>query len=93
MAVRLSKTIPVTGREGPQCCETPYFPDNRLIDGGEVSLTRRPPFTSPGRFLVAISVRGRVDNRVTVRLEGSDQLKNQMTSSGIEPPILRLVAQ
>jgi hypothetical protein len=32
--------------------------DNRLADGDEVvRLTRRPPFTSPGRFLVPISVR------------------------------------
>jgi hypothetical protein len=55
------KAIPVTGREGPQGCETsrlPHFLDNRLTDGGEVvSYTRRPPFT-PGRFLVLISVRG-----------------------------------
>jgi hypothetical protein len=38
----------VTGRGGPQGCETPRFPhflDNRLSDGGEVvSLKRRPPF-------------------------------------------------
>jgi hypothetical protein len=43
------KAIPVTGREGPQGCETsrlPHFIDNRLTDGGEVvSPTRRPPFT------------------------------------------------
>jgi hypothetical protein len=43
------KGIPVTGREGPEGCETsrlPHFPDNRLTDGGEVvSPTRRPPFT------------------------------------------------
>jgi hypothetical protein len=49
MAVRLSKAIPVTGRVGPQGCETlrlPHFLDNRLTDGGEVvSLTRWPPFT------------------------------------------------
>jgi hypothetical protein len=42
------KAIPVTGRGGPQVCDTsklPHFLDNRLIDGGEfVSLTRRPPF-------------------------------------------------
>jgi hypothetical protein len=42
------KAIPVTGREGPQRCETsrlPHFLDNRLTDGGKVvSLTRRPPF-------------------------------------------------
>jgi hypothetical protein len=43
------KAIPVTGREGPQGCETSrlsHFLDNRLTDGDEVvSLTRRPPFT------------------------------------------------
>jgi hypothetical protein len=33
--------------------------DNRLTEGGEVvSLTRRRPFTPPGRSLVLISVRG-----------------------------------
>jgi hypothetical protein len=55
------KAIPVTGREGPYGCETLRLPHflNRLTDGGKVvSLTRRPPFTSPGRFLVLISVRG-----------------------------------
>jgi hypothetical protein len=43
------KPIPVTGRGGPQGCETsrlPHFIGNRLRDGGEVvSLKRRPPFT------------------------------------------------
>jgi hypothetical protein len=61
--------------------EAPTFsPDNRLTDGGEVvSLTRRPPFTPPGRFLVLISVRGWIDPRAIVRLEGLDQLKNLIT--------------
>jgi hypothetical protein len=50
VAVRVaSKAIPVTGRGGPQDCETSRFPhllDYRLTDGGEVvSLTRRPHFT------------------------------------------------
>jgi hypothetical protein len=39
--------IPVTCRGHPQGCETsrlPHFLDNRLTDGGEVSLTHRPPF-------------------------------------------------
>jgi hypothetical protein len=56
------KAIPVTGRGGPYGSETsrlPHFLDNRLTDNSEtVSLTSRPPFTPPGRFLVVISVRG-----------------------------------
>jgi hypothetical protein len=42
------KSIPVTGRGGPYCCETlrvPHFLDNRLKDGCKVSLTRRLPIT------------------------------------------------
>jgi hypothetical protein len=43
------KAIPVTGRGGPQGCETSRLPhslDNRFTNGGEVvNLTRRPPFT------------------------------------------------
>jgi hypothetical protein len=43
-----AKAIPVTGCGGPLGCETsrlPHFLDNRFAVGGEVSLTRRPPFT------------------------------------------------
>jgi hypothetical protein len=39
---------PITGREGPWGCGTSRLPhrlDHRLTDGGEVSLTRRLPFT------------------------------------------------
>jgi hypothetical protein len=45
--------------------------------------TARP--LPPGRFLVLISVRGWVDLRVIVQLEGLGHLKNPVTSSGIEP--------
>jgi hypothetical protein len=40
------KTVPVTGRGGPQGCETwrlPHFSDSLLTE--VVSFTRRPPFT------------------------------------------------
>jgi hypothetical protein len=47
----------------------------------------------PGRFLVLISVRGCVDSRAIVRLAGLGQLKNTMTSSGLEPATFRLIAQ
>jgi hypothetical protein len=43
------KAIPLTGREGPEGCETsrlPHFIVNRLTDGGEVvSPTCQLPFT------------------------------------------------
>jgi hypothetical protein len=44
------------------------------------------------RFLVLIAVRGLVDPRAIVWLEGLGQMKNPMTSSGTEPVTLRLVA-
>jgi hypothetical protein len=40
---------------------------------------------TPGRFVVLISVKGTVDPRAIVGLEGLDQLKNPITSSGIKP--------
>jgi hypothetical protein len=46
----------------------------------------------PGRFLVLTSVRGRVDPRVIVWLEGLSQSKNAMTSSGIDTATFQLVA-
>jgi hypothetical protein len=45
-----------------------------------------------GKILLLISVRGWVDHRATVRLEGLGQLKNPMTSSWTEPATFQLVA-
>jgi hypothetical protein len=46
----------------------------------------------PERFLILISVRNCVDPRDIMRLERLGQLKNLMTSSGIEPATFRPVA-
>jgi hypothetical protein len=47
----------------------------------------------PGRFLVLISVRGRVDPRDIGRLEGLGKWKNPITSPGMKPSTFRLVAE
>jgi hypothetical protein len=62
-------------------CETsrlPHFLDNRLTNGAEVSLMRPPPFTPRKKFLILISVRGSVELRAIVRLEGLRQLKKKI---------------
>jgi hypothetical protein len=61
-----SKAIHVTVRGDPYGCETsrlPHFLDNRLTDGVELSALHVGHPLPPGRFLVLISVRGRVDRR------------------------------
>jgi hypothetical protein len=44
-----------------------------------------------GRFLVLISVRGLVDPRAIIQLEGLGQLKNPVASSGIKLATFRLI--
>jgi hypothetical protein len=76
--------IPVTGHGGPWGCERsrlPHYLDIRVRDGGKVvSPTGRPPALYPQvsflRFLVLISVRGRVDTRVIVLTEELRKLEN-----------------
>jgi hypothetical protein len=59
----------------------PRFLDNRRTGGGEVSLTRRPRFTSQGIFLILISIWGWVNPRAIVRPKGLDTLTKK--SSGL----------
>jgi hypothetical protein len=57
--VKLSLYQAMEAHRGCETLRVPQYLDKRLTDGGKVvSLTRRPRFTPPGRFLVLISVRG-----------------------------------
>jgi hypothetical protein len=51
-----------------------------------LSVLRADRPLSSGRFLILISVRGLVDSLATASLKALDQVKNPMTSSGIERP-------
>lgn len=69
-----SNIIPVTSRVGPKNCgmsRIPHFVGKQLTDGGDtVSLTLQPRFDPQKDFFTLISVRGEVNPRAEVLLEG-----------------------
>jgi hypothetical protein len=76
--------------------EAPRFPNNRRINVVSLSAQRTGRLYSPTPhkiFLLLIFVRGWVDPRATVRLEGLCQLNIPVTISEIEPATFKLVAQ
>jgi hypothetical protein len=92
--VKTSKAILVTSRGGHSVLtfRPPQFVHNRLTDGGEVISLRSRPILPlpPRRFLVFFFVRGWVDYRAIVWLDGSNKLENQKFLSGIELATFRL---
>jgi hypothetical protein len=76
-----------------QEAEASEFLDNRHMKVVRLSALRTGRLYSQEGFLVLISVRGRVDPRVTTRPEGLSHCKIPVTPSGIETATFQLVAQ
>jgi len=90
-----NKSNPITGLDRPwgfQEVETPRF-HNRHMKVVRLSAIRTGRLYLQETFLVLISVRGWVEPRATVRLEGLCQCKNPVTPSGIKPATFWLVAK
>jgi hypothetical protein len=72
--------------------EAPTFSDIRATDGARLSALHTGRFLPPGRFVVLISVRGCVDSRAIVQLEGLCKWENP-PRPGLEPATIQLVTQ
>jgi len=78
---------------GFQKAEAARFQDNWHMKVVRLSAPRTGLFHPQEMFLVHISIRGWVNPRTIVRLEGLFQWKILVTPSGIVPATFRLVAQ
>jgi len=78
---------------GFQEVEVPRFPDSWRMEVVRLSARRAGCQHPQEIFLLRISVRGWVNPRATMWLDGLCQWKIRMTPSGIEPVISWLVAQ
>jgi hypothetical protein len=90
------KSNPIRGLDRPivfQQVEAPKFQDNRHMKVVRLSALRTGCLCPPQEiFLVLISVRGWVNLRPIMQLEGLS-VKNPMAPSGIEPATFQLVAK